>query len=99
MMDSSLLTSAMTPGARLRTRLADVMIERHRIGFLWAPSGRLVACDPYCCDRHPAAFGKPIPPGRYPVELSIAHITSSEYSVAMAILQLREVQATRWDLA
>jgi hypothetical protein len=98
MLDPSLLAAVMTHGSRLRTRLADnVVIERRRIGELRAPSGRIVACDPYYCDMTP--FRNSIPPGRYPVEASLAHITSSEWCIALAILLIRQRVPVRWEPA
>lgn len=75
------------------------------LGWLWLPSGRLLAVQPVTVpdpDRY--AFVQTVPVGRYPVSLLIADDLSSgdveplEY-VAAARLVVRDEPAATWELA
>ncbi|HMH93553.1 MAG TPA: DUF4241 domain-containing protein [Streptosporangiaceae bacterium] len=79
-------------------------------GWLWLPSGRLVAAQPISYpDPGKYAFTQTVPPGRYPVGLLIAEYPRSgpgagtagatiEY-VAAARLVIRDEPAATWGMA
>ncbi len=73
-------------------------LHLHPIGELVVTSGHLVACDPLAMpDTSPLA--DPVPPGRYPVILSVAEWPSGDQRVACALLRLSEHPAVRWEMA
>ena len=53
-------------------RFGDETIRVEEIGQLVLPTGRIVACDPgYLRFRSEPAYTRAVPPGRYPVLLSL----------------------------
>ena len=74
-------------------------LECHHVGNLVVISGKLLACDPYYCpDTEPFA-AELIPPGQYPVLLSIAHIGERDQRVALAALLIDETLPVNWKIA
>jgi hypothetical protein len=73
-------------------------LHLHSIGELVLTSGRILACDPMLmCETPPIA--DTVPPGRYPVILSVAELPSGDQRVACALLRLSEHAAVRWAIA
>jgi len=85
-----------------------------RLGKLYLPSGRLIACDPAIPDDLP--FEHPFPPGAYPVDVAIVHIQehlsplrsvwfqlwkrfSEDTRIALAAVVFQEAIPTRWEPA
>lgn len=98
------------PGARYRFHDevggGEAVIEVQDAGILHLPTGRLVACDPFLIDLGVAAFSVTVPPGQYPVEVSIARvdrpgpgIPAPVRSGAVARLIVRDEPAVQWELA
>lgn len=68
------------------------------LGELVVTSGHIVACDPLVMpDTHPLAAA--VPPGRYPVLLSVAAFAHGDQRVAYALLPLNDRAAVRWENA
>jgi hypothetical protein len=73
-------------------------VERLRLTELNVPTGQLVATDPLVApDLQP--FNRKVSPGRYPVDLFIAHTPASGQRVAVAVLTFSEGLAVRYELA
>lgn len=68
------------------------------IGELVVTSGHILACDPMFLFEIPP-FAGAVPPGRYPVILSVAALPSGDQRVACALLRLSERAAVRWEMA
>ena len=81
------------PGASIK----DATIEVHSIGSLVCPTGRIVAADPLVFPESPA-FNRSVPPGQYPVLLSVARF-ANDARVAFAMLRFAEQWPDRWELA
>jgi hypothetical protein len=84
------------------------VIDVHAVGELKLPTGRLIAQDPrWGIYREVPPFTVPIPPGRYPVILSISHWDQSPTPgtgsplrlVNAAKLVVADQPATSWELA
>lgn len=67
-----------------------------RIADLHLPTGKLVACDPFCF-LDAEAFELPLPRGVFPVVLSIAQI-SNDQRVAFASIRFRNSTPVAWDM-
>jgi hypothetical protein len=104
-MDVPDFRKAFRHGARFRTDfLGEFHVECQEAGELAVPTGRLVACDPLVFPES-APFRKRVPPGRYPVLLSIAHIPpekgggAADQRIACAMLRLSRRAPQRWQMA
>jgi hypothetical protein len=73
-------------------------LHPHTIGELVVTSGHILACDPMFLFEIPP-FADIVPPGRYPVVLSVAALPSGDQRVACALLRLSERAAVRWEMA
>jgi len=74
-------------------------LHHRHVGDLIVTSGAVVACDPKWIEESTVwPFTTPVPPGAYPVILSIAHFTRDQ-RVAYATLRCRAHQPVRWDVA
>ena len=98
------------PGTRYR--LPDppgtvAVVEVHDAGLLHLPTGRVVACDPFWgsqVQRQVAPFTVAVPPGRYPVTLSLARgLLGRPDPVprlgAAAKLTIRDEPVLAWEVA
>jgi hypothetical protein len=74
------------------------LLRLHVIGELVLTSGHILACDPMLMFETPP-FADTVPPGRYPVILSVAELPSGDQRVACALLRLSERAAVRWEVA
>ena len=79
-------------------------VEVRAVGAVSLPTGRVVATDPFVFpERKP--FRQAVPPGRYPILLSIAHIkpetgrAKPDQRVACAMLRLTRRAPVRWRMA
>jgi len=69
-------------------------------GDLVLPSGRIIACDPgwlWCKDVDP--FTRTVPPGRYPVLLSVVDSGVDEGRTACAMVEFCSESPVRWEMA
>jgi Protein of unknown function (DUF4241) len=69
------------------------------IGDLIIVSGALMACDAIIGGGTDAAFTTPVPPGTYPVLLSVATHLNGAQSVACAMVRFAYGTAVRWEMA
>lgn len=81
-------------------------VKQEQVAELVAPSGRLIACDP--CNVDPDSrkwgdavpFSRTVPPGKYPVILSVADDSKSDHGgVACAMVRFREEKIGGWEMA
>ena len=100
------------PGTRYRLPDPDgtvALVEVLDAGLLHLPTGRVVACDPFWgseVQRQVAPFTVTVPPGRYPVSVSVARADSPDPDDpdplrlgAAAKLTIREGPVVAWELA
>ncbi len=100
------LDYALQDGVTIQTGHGAVTLHHFSAGDLTVTSGAIVACDPPWADEKTPGFVTRIPPGRYPVILSIEHrraryqATYKDYQlVAFAILRLHDRRPVRWEIA
>lgn len=79
-------------GQRLTVRVEHV-------GTLALPTGHIVACDPFWLTEAFDPYTTVVPPGHYPVRLSIATFADGDRRVACAMLSFAEREVVRWELA
>lgn len=84
--------------------LGDFHVECREIGSLLVPTGQIVVCDPLAFpDMRP--LDRRVPPGRYPVILSVVHLPPVEEGkvtdqrIACAMLALNSREPARWEMA
>jgi len=112
--DPAHLARLFTPGTRLTyditgglfvldtdEKIKRVIIEVVDAGTLRMPSGRLVAKDPAWIDDRDQPFTVTIPPGEYPVRLSVVVFADNpeHKSVAAAKVVIRDEPAHSWEMA
>jgi hypothetical protein len=85
-------------GREIATEIGTATLRLRDAGELLVTSGRVVACDPFASpDAEP--FTRAVPPGRYPVVLSVAHFEDDDQRVAAAMLRLGGGRPVSWELA
>jgi hypothetical protein len=85
-----------------KNSLGPVKISVVRCGELVLPTGRIVACDPFIRDdTEELAFRTRVPPGKYPVLLSVATSESiPEFPLnSCVMLRFRNANPVRWEQA
>lgn len=93
------LPQALADGLTVEGISGPAKLHHRHVGDLIVTSGSVVACDPETIEESTTwPFTTPVPPGTYPVILSIAHF-SHDQRVAYATLHLHEQQPVRWDVA
>jgi Protein of unknown function (DUF4241) len=92
----SYLTALLADSPALQSYEGPVKLECLTVGRLHLPSGRIVACDPL--DPSGLSFAKSVPPGNYPVSLSVVHLKDGEFNAA-AWLTFYEGTPVRWEHA
>ena len=112
--DPAHLARLFTPGMRLAyditgglfvqdtdEKIKHVIIEVMDAGTLRMPTGRLVAKDPAWIDDRDQPFTITVPPGEYPVRLSVARFADDpeHRRVAAARLVIRDEPAQSWEMA
>jgi hypothetical protein len=90
---SQLLTDAPAVG----TDVGPGRLECRVIGDLNLPSGRIVACDPMVEPDLPP-FAETVPPGRWPVGVTIAH-AQDDQRIAAAWIRVSAAEPVRWTPA
>lgn len=78
--------------------LGDFSIHCREAGSVLVPSGGIVACDPLVNPETPS-FTVQVPPGRYPIVLSLARMDSGDERVALAMLRVSSQAPRRWEAA
>ncbi|GAA1644059.1 DUF4241 domain-containing protein [Saccharothrix algeriensis] len=75
-------------------------IEVHEAGCLRLPSGRVVAADPSSLDIDAKPYTVTVPPGVYPVTVSLARFVADPQHTRVAAVRLAvaERPATTWEL-
>jgi hypothetical protein len=98
-MDNGYFSQAFLDGNVLLSGPVEVVMTHCGIGEIALPSGQVVACDPiHLHDLDP--FLQQVPPGSYPVVLSIARASGSEVQrVALAMLRISGEMPVRWQVA
>ena len=92
------LLRAFEPDARHGSD-APMTVRVVGIGDLAVPTGRLIVTDPFA-NADPAPLALTVPPGRYPVLLSLARRESDEFeTVAAAMVQFSDVAPVTWQPA
>jgi hypothetical protein len=94
----------LTAGSRYAEDDVEYVLERHGLGELVLPTGRIVGCDPLCCDADTEAFTVAVTPGRYPVWAWVAVLfkdSGEEWQRRVAALQVEvgDGDPVRWELA
>jgi hypothetical protein len=74
----------------------NAQLGRRELGKLRLGSGHLAACDPFVFPETPA-FARALPPGEYPVVLTIARLGADE-RVAFATLELAPDPIESWEM-
>src|SRR5437868_1304499 len=92
---TELLPRALEDGITVQGPHGDVTLRLHHAGQSIITSGRIVAWDPLWLDETTPALEVPIPPGQYPVVLTIAGGQVPAY----ATLRLRQSRPVRWQIA
>lgn len=100
------------PGTRYRfdedVGGGQAVVEVHEVGLLHLATGRLVAGDPFWVDTQTPAFTVTVPPGDYPVDVSMARTERRRADPgypgpaplgAAARLTIRQKRATTWEMA
>src|SRR5258708_16134931 len=72
-------------------------VHVHTMGELVVTSGHILACDPELMFETPS-FADTVPPGRYPVILSVAGTPSTDHRVPLPLLHLRQHTPLRCDI-
>jgi hypothetical protein len=88
-------------GFRLDHFLGGLVIRVEDAGELSLPSGQVVACDPGYLQHADlwTPFARVVPPGRYPVRVSVVHLDTGAVRVALASLILDPAPPVRFELA
>jgi len=94
---SVLFAQAFGSGLTVTPPDGPIALSGIEIGKLAVPSGRVVACDPFLCDRI-EAFGRRVPAGKFPVQLAMAKLPNDE-RVAFARILFADRPAVRWEMA
>ncbi|WP_119155638.1 DUF4241 domain-containing protein [Caldimonas tepidiphila] len=93
----TLFEQAFQPGFSLRHGGEKVDLEVRTIGRLRSRSGRLVACDPFACERA-RPFAQPVPQGEFELRLALVRF-GTEQRVALARLSFLPGPVRRWEPA
>lgn len=97
-MASSDFSKLFEDGKVIKTASWEVALQTRPLCDLRLPTGRVVACDPFTApDAEP--FTRTVPPGSFPVLLSVAHFDDGDQRVAAAMLRFAARPATRWEMA
>jgi hypothetical protein len=78
-----------------------VRIDLHQVGRLRMPSGRLIGADPSWLGAGVAPYTVTVPPGTYPVTVSMARFVDDprHTRIAAARLHIAEQPAVNWEMA
>jgi hypothetical protein len=83
--------------------LGSIFVRPLEAAQLILTSGRIIACEPsFLQGQEIPPFTRTVPPGRYPVVLSLARFTNphgSDERVACAMIRFRTQQPRTWEMA
>lgn len=89
---------ALIDGLTIDSVSGHATLHHRHIGESILTSGAIVACDPMWVEEdNIAPFTTPVPPGTYPLTLSVAQFTADQCLVAYAVLRCRTSQPIRWE--
>ena len=91
------LSQLLTDAPEVRTDIGLTRLESRVIGELTLPSGRIIACDPMVEPDLPP-FAVTVPPGTWPVGVTIAHAPDDQ-RIAAAWIRVSTVEPVRWEAA
>lgn len=77
----------------------SLAIRVEHLGTLAITTGHIIACDPFWLHTAPEAYTIVVPPGHYPVRVSVASYVDNDQRVACAMLRFAESEAIRWEMA
>lgn len=78
----------------------EASITTHHIGDLVLTTGTIVPCDPLIIPDSRYYLKKTLPPGKYPVIVSVVRFQpSGETRIAAAMLRISDEPAVRWEVA
>jgi hypothetical protein len=84
-------------------RFGNGIMRVVEVDHLVLPTGRVVACDPgYLQGWREPAYTRAVPPGRYPVVLSLLGYDTRparQENVACAMVRFHEARVERWEMA
>jgi hypothetical protein len=89
---------AFCDGRRVATFAGEVMLKCIDVGPLVLATGRIIACDPLVSPET-VAFRTRVPPGTYPVVLSVARYANGDERVARAQVQFSRGRVKAWQMA
>lgn len=93
------LSNAFTDAAKYQVDGAQITVGSLSIGSLNLPSGEVIATDPFT-SPDTAAFTRKVPPGQYPVILSLASFADTDWAViAAAKIDFTGAEPVTWQLA
>lgn len=89
------------PGAEYHVQDHVLRIEVHEAGVLRLPSGRIIAHDPGWLNWNADAYTVTVPPGEYPVTISLARFVANpdHTRVAAARLTISRQPVQSWEMA
>ncbi len=97
-MTPSWLSTLLSNAAGVESNGGPVRLEVRDIGELKLPSGRVIACDPVVePDLRPFALS--LPPGTWPVGITIAHFPGADQRIAGAWIRASRSLPVRWEPA
>ncbi len=85
-------------GKVIKTAQWEVTLRARTLCELAAPTGQIVACDPFA-SPDAAPFSRSVPAGSYPVVVSVAHFDDGDQRVAAALIRFAEGVPARWEMA
>ena len=91
------LPRLLTDAPEVRTDIGLARLECRVIGDLKLPSGRIIACDPMVEPDLPP-FAVTVPPGTWPVGVTIAHAPEDQ-RIAAAWIRVSAADPVRWAAA
>lgn len=80
------------------TKEGSYDLTKQSLGQLSLPTGRIVANDP-CVFFETDEFTISVKPGSYPVSIFVACSSSGDKRVALAMLELSDKKAVKWEMA
>ena len=97
-MTPSWLSTLLSDAAGVESSGGPARVEVRNIGDLRLPTGRVIACDPIVePDLRPFALS--LPPGTWPVGVTIAHLPGGDQRIAAAWIRASTAPPVRWEAA
>ena len=75
-----------------------VEVRRVPIGEIALPSGKVIACDGIVLDEG-TPFTTAVPPGKHPVELTVAKFSNGDERIAAATIRFAKAEPAKWEMA